>query len=221
MKEEEKISDEEPSSKIEKEEKKVSKKNIKKKKQAWWIWPLKILVLTLVLSFSFSVLSELVLSSAGIVISIFIIIALLVLAVLFDMIGVAAASCSLDPFTAMSSRKVRGAKEAIFIVKKADRIASICNDVIGDICGIISGAAGATIVASILVNSNSSSYNILIAAGMSALIAGLTVFGKAMGKKYAITKSTNIILFVGKVLSLFTRPIKKKKSNTSESKIDK
>ncbi len=184
--------------------KQVANKLVKKKKQSWWIWPVKILVITLFLSLAFSVLSELVLGSVGIAVSIVIILALWILGVVSDMIGVAAASASIEPFNAMASRKVRGAREAKFLVKNAEKVSSICNDVVGDICGILSGAAGAAIAVKLTMGIVGS-IQILIAASVSAIIAGLTIFGKAVMKKVAIDNSTKVILSVGKFLSLFTK----------------
>ncbi len=189
--------------------KQIANKAVKKKKQSRWAWPIKILVITLFLSLAISVASEFVLGNAGIAISIVIILLLWVLGVTTDMIGVAAASCSIEPFNAMCSRKVRGAKEGRMLVKHAEKVSSICNDVVGDICGIISGAAGSVIAGKLILESMSKSVGILIAASVSAIIAGLTIFGKAAMKKFAIDNCTKVILIVGKVLSIFTKKSKK------------
>ncbi|MEG1500262.1 MAG: hypothetical protein RR400_04285, partial [Clostridia bacterium] len=127
---------------------------------------------------------------------------------LTDMIGVAVAVCPIEPFRAMAARKVRGAKESIFLVQNAEKVSSLLNDVVGDVCGIISGAIGASIVSKIIFDANSDSLTIIIAATISALIAGVTVFGKAIGKNYAIKSSTTIVGRVGKFLSIFTKKIK-------------
>ena len=193
--------------------KSATNKAIKKKVQPWWMWPVKILVITLFLSLSFSVLSEVLLSNVGIVVSVVVILFLLFVGIVADMIGVATTACSLEPFTAMCSRKVRGAKVAMGLVKNAEKVSSICNDVVGDICGILSGAAGASIAVKFISENMANSIQILIAGTVSAVIAGLTIFGKAMCKKYAITHCTKIVLGVGKCFSIFSRrkPKEKKK----------
>ena len=183
-------------------------KAVKKKKQSSWVWPIKVLVISLCLSLAFSVMSEFVLDSVGIVVSFVILLFLWVFGVVSDMIGVAAASSSIEPFNAMCSRKVRGAKEAKFLVKNSEKVSSICNDVIGDICGILSGAAGAVIAVKLTAAGMSNSVEILIAASVSAAIAGLTIFGKAVMKKFAIDNSTKVLLSVGKFLSIFTKKTK-------------
>lgn len=189
--------------------KQITGKAAKKKKQSRLNWPIKILVIALFLSLAISVLSEFVLGRVGIAVSVLIILFLWVFGVLSDMIGVACASASIEPFNAMCSRKVRGAKEGRFLVKNAEKVSSICNDVIGDICGIISGAAGAVISVKLITENMANSLQILIAASVSAAIAGLTIFGKAAMKKYALDNSTKVILRVGKFFSLFTKQRKK------------
>ena len=192
------------------EKKKKSKQKVKsqKKKQSMWAWPIKILIFTIVMSFSVTVFSEFMLTSAGLVVSILILVPLLIVSVLSDMIGVAGAAADIYPFRSMASRKMRGAKESIKLIKNAEKVSSICNDVIGDVCGIISGAIGASIVVKIVTSQTSNITQIFIAAGVSAVIAGLTVFGKAIAKSYAINQSTKIVSVVGKILSVFSKKVK-------------
>lgn len=199
--------------------KSATNKAIKKKVQPWWMWPVKILVITLFLSLAFSVLSEVLLSNVGIVVSVVVILFLLFVGIVTDMIGVATTACSLEPFTAMCSRKVRGAKVAMGLVKNAEKVSSICNDVVGDICGILSGAAGASIAVKFISENMANSIQILIAGTVSAVIAGLTIFGKAMCKKYAITHCTKIVLGVGKCFSIFSR--RKPKEKKKQEKVEK
>ncbi len=176
----------------------------KSKKPSVWIWPIKIFVLALALSIAFGVLSEVVLNKTGLIVSIVLILFLLAISIVFDMIGVAFTSTSIEPLYAMASRKVKGSKAAIALAKNADKVASLCCDVIGDICGILSGAAGAAIATRLIMNA-STSQAVLIATSVSAVIAALTVFGKAMCKNIAISKSTQIVCFVGRILNPFIK----------------
>ena len=197
--------------------KKAKKQN---KNPSPYIWPIKVLVLSFFLTIFFCVTSELVLSGSGIAISILVIIVFVGIAVISDMIGVAVTACNIQPFRAMASKKVRGAKEAIKLLAKADRVSSMCCDVIGDICGILSGAAGATIILKIIGESSSQALAIIVAALVSAIIASLTIFGKALGKKYSMNNCTSIVLTVGKVFSLFTPQGKKSKDKKKDEKKD-
>ena len=62
------------------------------------------------------------------------------------MLGVAVAASALEPFVAMASKRVKGSREAISLVKNAEKVSSFASDVVGDICGILSGAVGAALV---------------------------------------------------------------------------
>lgn len=196
-----------------KNNKKVKKNNTKRN-----TWPLKVFILAIVLSFCFSLLSEIVLGGAGIIVAVVVIVVFVVLAIITDMIGVAVTACTKEPFIAMASKKVRGAKESLTLIKNADKVASLCADVVGDVCGILSGAAGASIVVKILINSTNSTLSVFVASLIAALIAGVTIFGKALGKRRAINNCVPIILRVGKIMSLFTREQKQKKKSDLENK---
>ena len=110
----------------------------------------------------------------------------------------------------MASRKVPGAHEAIKLLRNAERVSSICNDVVGDICGVVSGSASATIAALILANAEIG-WPRGISLAMSALVAGLTVGGKAIGKTVAVNSCTEIVHLVGCIVYTCSRFTKKKK----------
>lgn len=172
-------------------------------------WPIKIFFITLVLSLLFSISSELILTNAGIVVSVMVVLVLWIVSVVFDMVGVAVAAADLETFVAMSSKKIKGAKEAMSLVKNAEKVSSFASDVVGDICGILSGAVGAAIVIKIYVTSGDFT-SVLIAAIVSSIIAALTVFGKAVGKNFAINFPNKIVFQASLVLRFF-RIVKKSK----------
>ena len=173
-----------------------------KKKHSQLAWSCVVLLLAFILSVSFGLVSELALDKASVWISAIIICIFIVIAILADMVGVAIASAQPEPFHAMASKKVRGAKQAIKLLNNASKVASIASDVIGDVCGILSGAAAASIA--LMLNTSSTFYNILIATGFSALVASITIFGKSIFKKYAIDNAEKIILILGKFFSIFS-----------------
>ncbi len=180
-------------------QKKEDEKHKKAKKKN--LWPLYALIITLFLSFVFSLLSELILGNTNLVIAYVLIIIIILISIFFDMIGTAATACDIEPFLSMSARKVKGAKMAVKLVKNAEKVSSVCADIIGDICGIVSGACGGAIVLMQFVNNSS----IFISVLFSAVIAALMVSGKALGKSYAMSKSNKIIFFVAKTLSVFKK----------------
>ena len=197
---------------------KPKQKSNKNNNHKQMVWSIKILVLSFALSICFGILSEMVLSGTGLLIAILIIVVFVAISIVADTIGVATTAANIQPFRAMASKKVRGAKESIKLLLKADRVSSICCDVIGDVCGILSGAAGASITVKVAIESNSA-LNIIIASLISAIVASLTIFGKSVCKKYAIDNSSKIVLVVGKVLSFFTPQNKSKiKKNKEDGK---
>ena len=159
-------------------------------------WILLITSLTFVISMIFSYLSETILKKSNIVIELLVLLTVILIGIIFDMIGVAVTTCAEYPFHAMASRKIKGAKTAIKLIKNKDKVSSFCNDVIGDICGIVSGTAGVIIATSIAKDS------IICSLLVTATISSLTIGGKALGKKVAVNKSENITRMVSKILSI-------------------
>ena len=138
-------------------------------------------------------------SGSGIVSAFLILLAIILIGIIFDIIGMAVASADEKPFHSMAARKVHGAQNAIKLLRNAERVSSICNDVVGDICGVVSGSASATIAAQIL-SKMEFGWPQLISLAMSALCAGLTVGGKAIGKTFAVNSATSIVHTVGKLI---------------------
>ena len=183
----------------------MKQKHNKTKKQKVWVWPLIVLILAISISFAFSILSELILHDAEETIAIVVIFVFIAISIITDMIGLAVASSNIEHFTAMAARKVKGSKQAIALIKNADKVSSVLNDVIGDVCGILSGAAGASIVAKIAINNGGDFLAILIPSLIAAVIAGLTIAGKSVFKKVAIKHANQITLNFSKFLNIFTR----------------
>lgn len=167
------------------------------------LWTIKIIILAFIISFVFSFTSETIMPNVNLFISILVLIIFIFIGIIFDMIGVAITSCDIKPFHSMSSKKIKGATTAIKLIKNAPKVATLCNDMIGDICGIISGSAGVIISSSI---SNTLNLNpFLITLTVTALIASLTIGGKAFGKAFAVKNSTKIIENFSKLISHFCK----------------
>ena len=165
-------------------------------------WVITIFLATIFISGIISALSDLIMANTNMVIAFSILLVIILVGVLFDVIGMAVASADEKPFHSMAARKVPGATEAIKLLRNAERVSSICNDVIGDICGVVSGGASATIAVQIISHFQCSLPQI-VSLLMSALAAGLTVGGKAIGKSFAVNSSTAIVYTVGKVIAKF------------------
>ncbi len=172
-------------------------------------WVVTIFFVTIFVSGAISLLSDLVMGSSGIFIAFVILLVIVLVGIVFDIIGVAVASADEKPFHSMAARKVPGAIEAIKLLRNAEKVSSICNDVVGDICGVVSGSASATIAAQILANFEFA-WPQVVSLVMSALVAGLTVGGKAIGKTFAMGSATKIVYGVGRFVH-FLRCDRKKK----------
>lgn len=165
-------------------------------------WVVTIFVVTIFVSGTISFASDLIMANSSMFVAFIILLAIVLIGILFDVIGVAVTSADEKPFHSMASRKVPGAQESIRLLRNAERVSSICNDVVGDICGVVSGSASATIAAQVLRNFEWT-YESMIPLVMSALVAGLTVGGKALGKTFAMNSCTNIVHGVGKIVWFF------------------
>lgn len=186
-----------------------TKRNSKDKKQkknsesSVYAWVIKVFFLAIALSAVLSLASESVLSGADVAVALLILIAFICLGIVFDIVGVAVTAADAKPFHSMAAHKAKGAKESLMLIRNASRVSSVCNDVVGDICGIVSGATGAVIVTQLQRNFNTQT--VLISVGVTALVSGLTIGGKAIGKPFAMKQSKKVIYLVGRFLHLFSR----------------
>ena len=174
---------------------------LKKERNKTIRWVVTIFFVTIFVSGIISLLSDLIMSVSGIVVAFIILMVIIMVGIIFDIIGVAVTSADEKPFHSMAARKVAGAQDAIKLLRNAERVSSICNDVVGDICGIVSGATGAVIV--VRLQSGLGLNAILASVGVTALISGLTIGGKALGKPFAMNRSTRVVYLAGRVLYFF------------------
>ena len=165
-------------------------------------WVLTIFFVTILVSGTISLVSDLIMEASTMTVAFIILLVIVMLGILFDIIGVAVTSADEKPFHSMAARKVPGAQEAIRLLRNAERVSSICNDVVGDICGVVSGSASATIAAQV-ISAAEFTWPQMVSLLMSALVAGLTVGGKAIGKTFAIGSCTKIVHAAGRFIWAF------------------
>ena len=178
----------------------IMKKKSKNKNTKWIIT---VTVLAFIISIGMSLFSESVLDDVELMVAIVITLLFVILGIIFDIVGVSVTSGNIKVFNSMSSKKVKGAHVAVKLIKNASKVSSVCCDVIGDVCGVASGSAG-VISATILITNYQ--VNALLASILTtAIISMLTIGGKAIGKGFAIDKSTKIIYFVSRILSVFKK----------------
>ena len=166
------------------------------------IWYIKLFLFSLLLCAFFGVISEIMLSHANIVLAVILILCLVGVSMIFDMIGIAVAASDIKPFLDKRYANNKNVKIAIALIKNADRVNSVCGDVVGDVCSILSGAGGATICV-ILISHNLGVSSFVLSIMLSSLIASINVLGKAIGKTYAMANAHKIVLKVSKFLGLF------------------
>lgn len=136
----------------------------------------------------------------SVLVAFFLLLVIIFLGIFFDIIGTAATAAELPPFNARAAKKIFGAKHGVKLIHNADIVANFCNDVIGDIAGTLSGAIGAGIVVS-MIGQLPITDLALAGAVMTSLIASLTVGGKAVGKKLAVTQADLIIFKAARVVA--------------------
>lgn len=189
----------------------ISKKEKAKQRQQKWV--LTVVLLSFALSIAMSFLTSIFVESAGLFLALVALIVLVLIGIITDVIGTAVTSAEDQPFIAMASKRISGAKQALRLIRMAEKVSSLLNDVVGDIVGIVSGSAGSVIALSLVrLGMPGTVASVLIAAFTSAFMIG----GKAYGKGFAIENSAKIVLQVGKVMAMFEMKKKKQKKKNQK-----
>jgi len=166
-------------------------------------WIVIVFILTFLLSLLFSLITNIISYKFGIIATTVAIILVISIGILFDLIGASSLTSKESTFHAMSAQKVKGARTAIFLIKNNAKVSSICNDIVGDICGIVSGGLGAVLAINVAEHFHvNAAYITMIVA---ALISALTVGGKAIFKNVAIKHSDTILFRVAKIVNIFKK----------------
>lgn len=167
-----------------------------------WKWIGTTFGMTVGISAAMSFLSNEVLSAGGMALSFVVLMAIVLVGIVFDIIGMSVTAAEEKPFHSMAAKKVPEAAIAIRLIRRAERVSSICNDVVGDICGVVSGSASAVIAARVVMNMQPTVASV-VQLLMSALVAAVTVGGKAFGKSIAMNNAAAIIHTAARVLYFF------------------
>lgn len=170
----------------------------KSKKTSHNKWVIGIAITTFLLSLLFSYISNTAISELNIILGTIVLLIVILLGVIFDLIGVAVTVANEEDFHAQASKKIKGAKTSIKLIRNSAKVSNFCADVIGDICGVLSGAISAMIALKLTENFGMSSNIQFI---FSAIVASFTVGGKAVTKEIAKKYSTKIVTIVSKFIS--------------------
>ena len=161
-------------------------------------WVIGIAITTFILSLLFSYISNTAISKLNIILGLIVLILVILVGVIFDLIGVAVTVANEEDFHAQASKKIKGAKTSIKMIRNSAKVSNFCADVIGDICGVLSGAISAMIALKLTENYGMSSQIQFV---FSAIVASLTVGGKAITKEIAKQNSTVFVGFVSKIVN--------------------
>ncbi len=189
---------EEPPSKLKKR-----KPNKKKHKYAWLTWGISVFFLSFALTVVFSFLTEVAVKDSAAGISVAVLFILLLLNIGCDVLANAIISCDAEAYHAMASKKIKGAKRAVVFCRNASKLSSIFADVIGDICGIVSGAAGTALAVHLAFGGSTG--QLIASICVSAAIGALTVGGKALFKHFAVTFNKQIVFGFARFTTLIIK----------------
>ena len=164
-------------------------------------WVFIVTILAFVISIVMTLFSTVTLENVNLLVAILITFLFILLGIVFDIVGVAVTSGDEVAFHSMSSRKVKGGKIGVKLLKNTEKVSSVCCDVVGDVCGIVSGTSGVVIVSLIIKLTDIN--ELMVSLLVTGLISALTIGGKALGKGFAINKSKEIVTIVSKILSVF------------------
>jgi CBS domain containing-hemolysin-like protein len=148
--------------------------------------------------------SRVVLGSVPAILAVVVVLFLIAVHTAFDIIGTAVTAAEAAPLHAMASRKLPGAKQAIWMAKNAERVANFTNDVVGDVTGAVTGAAGTTVALHLATAVRTGAWGEEVAGLLVvALISGVTVGGKAAGKSFAMSRATDVLIVAGRFIAAF------------------
>lgn len=182
--------------------KKNSNKKSNTKGRGRWLFT--ILIWSIFISSSISLISDMLLKRVNVLVAFILLCLIIIFGVIFDIIGIAVTAADETPFHAMASKKISGAKVAINLIRNADKVSSFCNDVVGDISGIISGSVGVIITGKVIGKFSLLNASIT-GAVIGAFIASATICSKSLGKSYALSNSNEIVRKVSKALYLIVK----------------
>lgn len=181
-------------------------KEKKKKQPSNTSWALKIIIISFTISFVLSLISELIIPNTFIAVSIFLVLIFISIGIVFDAIGLAVATADEKIFHSMATKNVKGAKQAIKLITNKDKVSTFLNDVIGDICGVISGSCGLAI--SLKLDNILGTNQMITTIVITSIISALTIGGKAFGKTIGINKCNEIVFEFSKILSIISKKTK-------------
>lgn len=172
----------------------------------WWRRALRVGLLSFFLAAFVSYLGDVTLDNVPAVVSLLVVFLIICVGIAFDILGTSVTAAEQTPLNAMSAKRVAGARQALWLVKNADKVSNFTNDVVGDVSGAVAGAAGAAVAVQIVGALHGGTMaEELFTLAMVGLVAGLTVGGKAAGKTFAMDRATDVVVLAGRVIYGFEK----------------
>lgn len=112
------------------QERESKEKQKSKKENSQIKWFIQVFIMTFILSMVFSYISANGVSHLNLVSAILILILVIAVGIFFDIIGVAVTVANEHEFHAKATKKVKGSKDSIKLIRNAPKVANICADVI-------------------------------------------------------------------------------------------
>lgn len=182
-------------------------RHAEKRRNVAQVWVIKITVFTFIGAVICSFISQLTTSKSDITVSVMLLAFMLLISIIFDGIGLSVASCTPEKLEKYSRFK-KQYKIALRLISNAEKVNNVCADVVGDMCGILSGACGASIVLQLCQSGQFAHWTAII---VSSVIAAITVGGKASLKKIAVKNSEEFVFMSARIIGLFITDKKRKK----------
>lgn len=181
-----------------------SRNRKQKKKKGRTRWIVTAFLLSFAITAILSAASDKVVDALPIAAAAVVLIIVISLGVVFDIIGLAVATADIKPFNSMASRRLKTGQKAVWLINNTEKVSSFCNDIVGDIAGVVSGATGAGIAIKVFSTADAD-IAFLLTLCLTSLIAAFTVGFKAIGKSIAIKHNYNIVLFTAKLMCGFKK----------------
>ncbi len=176
----------------------VKFRNMYTHKKINYNWVITITIITFFVAIVLGYASLVLMNVLNLYLAVLILFVIVFMGIFFDLLGIAVTAADETPFHSMASSKVPGSKESILIIRNAGAVANFFNDVIGDIAGIISGSASTAIIVKMTLDSGS--MITLATILLTAIVAGITVGGKAIGKELALRNANYIVYQIGRII---------------------
>jgi Mg2+/Co2+ transporter CorB len=174
----------------------------------WWRRALRVGLLSFGLAVTVSYISGQTLARVHVIIAFLFVLMLVVVHIAFDILGTSVTAAEQSPLNAMSAKRIAGARQALWLVRNADRVANFTNDVVGDVVGLVSGAAVTTVALQITrIFRGGARSEELVTLGVIGLVSLITVGGKASGKTFAIAHATDVVVLAGRIIAAIERMI--------------